>query len=114
MSYEPGRLSSESRDTSSSATASIPTARTVGDYLLVAQLGDDALGSVYRALDTGDGRFVRLRLLQSPELAPRAVLAAVREELERTCEPMERHRGLRISDGTAYLVWPETSGWTLD
>jgi len=124
MSDEPGLLSSDSRDTSSSSSSppiqtsitafSHSGAPSVGDYLLVSQLGDDALGSVYRALHTGDGRFVRLRLLQSPELAPRAVLAAVRQELEGTAEPMERHRGLRISDGTAYLVWPETSGWTLD
>ena len=122
MSDELGRLSSENRDASpsfSSSSSSIggsthSSARSVGDYLLVSQLGDDALGSVYRALHTGDGRFVQLRLLQSPELAPRAVLAAVRQELERTADPMERHRRLRISDGTAYLVWPETSGWTLD
>ncbi len=122
MSDELGRLSSENRDaslSSSSSSSSIggfshSSARSVGDYLLVSQLGDDALGSVYRALHTSDGRFVRLRLLQSPELAPRAVLAAVRQELERTAEPIERHRGLRISAGTAYLVWPETSGWTLD
>jgi hypothetical protein len=124
MSDELGRLSSENRDASPSfSTSSSPSsiggcahssARSVGEYLLVSQLGDDTLGSVYRALHTGDGRFVRLRLLQSPELAPRAVLAAVRQELEETAEPMERHRGLRISDGTPYLVWPEASGWTLD
>jgi hypothetical protein len=120
MSDDPGRVSSENREAfSSSSSSSIPacshsSARSIGDYLLVSQLGDDALGSVYRALHTGDGRFVRLRLLQSPELAPRAVLAAAREELGRASEPIERHRGLRIFDGTAYLVWPETSGWTLD
>jgi hypothetical protein len=120
MSDDPGRVSSENRDKSSTSFSSSITAcprsnaRSVGDFLLVSQLGDDALGSVYRALHTGDGRFVRLRLLQSPELAPRAVLAAAREELERASEPIERHRGLRISDGIPYLVWPETSGWTLD
>ena len=32
-----------------------PASRSVGDYLLVAQLGDDALGSVYRALHIADG-----------------------------------------------------------
>jgi hypothetical protein len=42
-----------------------PASRSVGDYLLVAQLGDDALGSVYRALHIADGRFVRLLFTQA-------------------------------------------------
>src|SRR5215813_1841395 len=90
------------------------SARTIDDYLLVAQLGDDSVGSVHRALHTGDGRFVRLRVLQSPELSARAMISTVRRELARGPEPIERHRGLRISDGVPYLVWPETGGWTLD
>jgi hypothetical protein len=57
--------------------------RPFGDHLLVAQLGDDPLGSVYRAIHSADEkRFVRLRILQSGELSPKAVLAAV-EKLEK-------------------------------
>src|SRR5260370_32923043 len=110
MSDELGRLSSENRAESPSFSSSCSSvggcshwsARSVGDYLLVSQLGDDALGSVYRALHTGDSRSVRLRLLQSPERGPRAVLAAVRQELERNAGPSEPHRGMHISDGKAY------------
>ena len=49
--------------------------RRFGEYLLVAPLGDDALGTVYRALHSADEtRFMRLRILQSGELSPTAVV----------------------------------------
>jgi hypothetical protein len=45
--------------------------RRLGDFLLVAQLSEDALGTVYRAVhESEEGRFLRLRVLQSPELSP--------------------------------------------
>jgi hypothetical protein len=92
--------------------------RRIGDFLLVAQLGDDALGSVYRALHTRDGNFLRLRVLQSPELSPKAVLAAARREADRqgTADGEEGcgHRRLHVADGVPYLVWADNNGWTLD
>ena len=49
--------------------------RHLGDYLLVAQLSDDPLGTVFRALYAADERrFVRLRVLQSEHLSSAAVL----------------------------------------
>ena len=46
--------------------------RHLGDYLLVAQLSEDSLGTVFRALYAADERrFVRLRILQSAELVAR-------------------------------------------
>ncbi len=92
--------------------------RRVGDYLLVAQLGDDALGSVYRALHALDGRFVRLRVLQSPELSPEAVLAAAQRQVDRQgpgrVEDVPSQGRLQVADGLPYLVWPDNNGWTLD
>jgi len=91
--------------------------RRIGDFLLVAQLGDDALGSVYRALHTLDGRFMRLRVLQSPELSPDAVQAAARRQTDRQGSAHDDppgHAGLQIADGIPYLVWPDNNGWTLD
>jgi hypothetical protein len=93
--------------------------RPFGDYLLVAQLGDDPLGSVYRAIHSADEkRFVRVRILQSGELSPRAVAAAV-EKLE-TRLPELAHDGIvrrpqfGIIAGVPYMAWYETAGWTLD
>ena len=54
--------------------------RHLGDYLLVAQLSDDPLGTVFRALYAADERrFVRLRVLQSEELDAASVLLTVKE-----------------------------------
>ncbi len=93
--------------------------RPFGDYLLVTQLGDDPLGSVYRAIHSADEkRFVRVRILQSGELSPRAVAAAV-ETLE-TRLPELAHDGIvrrpqfGMIGGVPYMAWYETAGWTLD
>ncbi|MGH9368361.1 MAG: protein kinase domain-containing protein, partial [Thermoanaerobaculia bacterium] len=93
--------------------------RPFGDYLLVAQLGDDPLGSVYRAIHSADEkRFVRVRILQSGELSPRAVHAAV-EKLEARL-PALAHDGIvrRLQygsiGGVPFMAWYETAGWTLD
>ena len=93
--------------------------RPFGDYLLVAQLGDDPLGSVYRAIHSADEkRFVRVRILQSGELVPRAVVAAV-EKLEARL-PELAHDGIvrrpqfGVVAGVPYMAWYETAGWTLD
>jgi len=100
-----------------SAEASLP--RPFGDYLLVAQLGDDPLGSVYRAIHSADEkRFVRLRILQSGELSPRAVLGAI-QKLEARL-PALVHDGIvrrpqyGVVGGIPFMAWYETAGWTLD
>ncbi len=99
------------------AEATLP--RPFGDYLLVAQLGDDSLGSVYRAIHSADEkRFVRVRILQSGELSPRAVLAAV-EKLEARL-PALAHDGIvrrpqfGSIGGVPFMAWYESAGWTLD
>ncbi|MGE5278407.1 MAG: protein kinase domain-containing protein [Acidobacteriota bacterium] len=93
--------------------------RPFGDYLLVAQLGDDPLGSVYRAIHSADEkRFVRVRILQSGELSPRAVLSAVAKLEARL--PDLAHDGIvrrpqfGVLGGIPFMAWYETAGWTLD
>jgi hypothetical protein len=93
--------------------------RPFGDYLLVAQLGDDPLGSVYRALHSADEkRFVRLRILRSGELSPRLVHAAV-ARLEAIGAALAHDGIVRRPQfgeigGVPYMAWYETAGWTLD
>ncbi|HKD12467.1 MAG TPA: hypothetical protein VKE50_10340 [Thermoanaerobaculia bacterium] len=90
----------------------------LGEYVLVARLGQDALGVVYRAVHSRDGRFARLRILESPELPRGAVLTAIqkREALNRgrSLHPPGRREILSIAEGRPYLAWNETNGWTLD
>ena len=93
--------------------------RPFGDHLLVAQLGDDPLGSVYRAIHSADEkRFVRLRILQSGELSPRAVLAAVQKLESRLSElahdGIVRRPQFGVISDVPYMGWYETAGWTLD
>jgi len=93
--------------------------RILGDHLLVAQLGYDALGTVYRALDSADERrFVRLRILQSGEISPEAVLAAVQRNSKPGAalfhEAIVRRALFGMVDGVPFMAWHETAGWTLD
>ncbi|HEY7862393.1 MAG TPA: hypothetical protein VIE39_01960, partial [Thermoanaerobaculia bacterium] len=92
--------------------------RHFGDYLLVAQLSEDALGSVYRALYLADERrFVRLRILQTPEISREVLVATIEEgEGEPALEhdAIVRRAELSVADGMPYMVWYENAGWTLD
>ena len=93
--------------------------RHLGDYLLVAPLSDDALGSVFRALHAADERrFVRLRILRTSELSAEAIEAAILENASRRlflAHPAIVDRTvLDIVDGVPFMTWDETSGWTLD
>jgi serine/threonine-protein kinase len=93
--------------------------RHLGDYLLVAQLSEDPLGTVFRALYAADERrFVRLRILQSEELAPEAVLRTVRENPLRDTplahDAIVARPELDLVDGIPFMTWDETAGWTLD
>jgi hypothetical protein len=90
----------------------------LGDYVLVARLSQDALGTVYRAVHTRDSRFARLRVLESPELSRGAVLSVIQKRdgphRIRSFHPPGRRETLGIAEGHPYLAWNETSGWTLD
>lgn len=92
--------------------------RRLGEYTLVASLGEDTLGTVYRALRGGEGRFARLRVLQAPELDPEFVLYAVREEEAAVAglshKAITLHSELKVSEGIPYVAWEESGGWTLD
>jgi len=93
--------------------------RHLGDYLLVAQLGDDALGTVFRALYAADDRrFVRLRILRSDELSPDAIVSAVRRNSARAAslshEAIVVRPQLDVFEEVPIMTWDEAAGWTLD
>ncbi|MFN2387952.1 MAG: TonB family protein [Thermoanaerobaculia bacterium] len=93
--------------------------RPFGDYLLTALLGHDALGRVYRALRvSGEKSFVRLRILESPELSEDAVLDAIQEygEIHAFLKNPAIARGVQMDavEGTPFIAWNEESGRTLD
>src|SRR5262249_11414806 len=92
--------------------------RHLGDYLLVAQLSDDPLGTVFRALYAADERrFVRLRVLQSEHLPSAAVLEAAREDSLRNVlvhDTIVARPELDVVDGIPFMPWDETAGWPLD
>ncbi len=93
--------------------------RHLGDYLLVAQLSEDPLGTVFRALYAADERrFVRLRVLQSEELDAASVQLTVRENRLRDLALVHDAIVLRpemdVVDGIPFMTWDETAGWTLD
>ena len=93
--------------------------RPLGNFLLIAQLSEDALGTVFRAIYAPDERrFVRLRILQSPELLPEAVFSLIekgdddaRALVHRAVVP---NAEVGLADGLPYLAWDEVAGWTLD
>lgn len=93
--------------------------RPLGNFLLVAQLSEDALGTVFRAIYAPDERrFVRLRILQSPEIAPEAIRSAV-ERVQLDQEVLVHgaivpNAEIGLADGIPYLAWDEVAGWTLD
>jgi TonB family protein len=93
--------------------------RPLGQYMLTAALGTDALGSVYRAVRTADDRpFVLLRVLETPELAAEPILQAIEEngEVHEYLKHAAIARGVDMdaADGTPYLAWSQPNGRTLD
>ena len=93
--------------------------RRLGDHLLVAQLSEDCLGTVFRGLySNDDNRFLRLRILQSPELSPPEVFEAVRKNARWVSGLSHKaivcRAELGIADGIPFVAWQESAGWTLD
>ncbi len=93
--------------------------RRIGSHLLVAALGEDSLGTIFRALHaTDEKRFVRFRILQSPELSPPAVFSAIARHGKTVAhlshKSIVQQAELAVADGSPYFAWYEGAGWTLD
>jgi protein TonB len=93
--------------------------RRFGPYVLTARLGEDALGSVFRAVRaSGERAFVRLRILETPELSEDAVLDAIQEngEIHSFLKNPAIARGVVMDSvgGAPFIAWNEESGRTLD
>jgi serine/threonine protein kinase len=93
--------------------------RPFGDYLLTASLGQDAMGSVFRALRLSPERgFVRLRILESAEIAENEVLDAIESngEIHNFLKNPAIARGVQMDavEGVPFIAWSEPSGRTLD
>ena len=98
-------------------TESLP--RRFGPYLLTAQLGEDALGRVYRGIRlSGERTFVRLRILEGPEISEDPVLDAIEEngEIHTFLKNPAIARGVQLDavEGVPFLAWNEENGRTLD
>ncbi len=93
--------------------------RRFGSYVLTAALGEDALGRVYRALRLApEHAFVRLRILESPEISEDAVLDAIQEngEIHSFLKNPAIARGVQMDsvEGVPFLACEEEGGRTLD
>jgi TonB family protein len=93
--------------------------RAFGGYVLTAVLGEDAFGTIYRAMRAGEpGAFVILRILESPELDPEPVLSAIEEngEIHEFLKHAAIARGVEMDavDGVPFVAWSQPNGRTLD
>jgi protein TonB len=93
--------------------------RRFGPYVLTALLGEDALGRVYRAMRTGpEAGFLRLRILESPEISEDEVLDAIQNngEIHSFLKNPAIARGVQMDsvEGVPFLAWAEENGRTLD
>src|SRR5512136_2259008 len=93
--------------------------RRFGSYVLTARLGEDALGSVFRALRvSGERAFARLRVLETDELSEDAILDAIEEngEIHGFLKNPAIARGVVMDsvEGVPFIAWNEESGRTLD
>ena len=92
--------------------------RRFGSYLLTATLGDDALGREYRARRDGESPgFVRLRMLDTPELSGDALFDAIEAngEVHGFLKNPAVARGVEMdaAEGVPFLAWNEPNGRTL-
>ncbi len=93
--------------------------RRFGNYLLTQELGQDALGGVFRALRvSGERGFVRLRIFESPDVSEDALLDAIQDngEIHSFLKNPAIARGVQMDavEGVPFLAWNEPSGRTLD
>ncbi len=93
--------------------------RPFGQYVLTAALGNDALGTAYRAVRSGEERsFVFLRVLETEELAAEPILAAIEEngEVHEFLKHAAIARGVDMDavEGVPYVAWSQPNGRTLD
>jgi protein TonB len=93
--------------------------RPFGRYVLTASLGEDALGRVYRALRaSGEPGFLRLRILESPELSNDILLDTIEEngEIHDFLKNVAIARSVDMDgvEGVPYIAWAEENGRTLD
>ena len=93
--------------------------RRFGAYVLTFRLGEDALGTVFRALRaSGERAFARLRMIETEELAEDAVLDAIEEfgEIHSFLKNPAITRGVAMDsvEGIPFIAWNEDSGRTLD
>jgi len=96
-----------------------PLPRPFGRYTLTAALGNDALGRVYRATRPGEEQpFVRLRVLEGPDLSSDLLCDAIEEngEVHDLLKNAAIARGVDMDavDGVPYIAWSEPNGRTLD
>jgi protein TonB len=92
--------------------------RRFGSYLLTATLGEDALGREYRARREGESPgFVRLRMLDTPELSGDALFDAIEAngEVHGFLKNPAVARGVEMDavEGVPFLAWNEPNGRTL-
>src|SRR5512135_2742385 len=93
--------------------------RPFGNYTLIAAVGNDALGAVYRAVRLSEDRpAVLLRVLETPELSAERVLDAIEEngEVHEFLKHAAIARGVEMDavDGTPFIAWRQPNGRTLD
>ena len=93
--------------------------RKFGSFLLTTAFGEDALGHSYRAMSLGDSQdFVRLRILDSPDLPKTYVAETLRANnwYVGTLSGPHVVRGARMGSvlGVPFLAWTESHGWSLD
>ena len=93
--------------------------RSFGNYSLIAAVGTDALGAVYRGVRMSEDRPpVLLRRLESEELSPEKVLDAIEEngEVHEFLKHAAIARGVEMDavDGVPFIAWQQPNGRTLD
>jgi TonB family protein len=93
--------------------------RSFGNYSLIAAVGTDALGAVYRGVRLSEDRPpVLLRVLESPEISPEKVLDAIEEngEVHEFLKHAAIVRGVEMDavDGVPFIAWQQPNGRTLD
>jgi serine/threonine protein kinase/Tol biopolymer transport system component len=113
-----GAVETTTRDKQSLADLAVPAARQqIGQYRVIAKLGEGGMGEVYRARDAKLGRDVALKLLPAAVAHEKQALARLTREA-RTLASLNHPNiaaiyGLEESDGQRALVMELVEGATL-